>query len=173
MDRLNSAKLSGFKSSDSIYRMITNVLIEKRNNNFKTILDFGAGKGNLLNIIMELNLFEEFHGADIIPKPKHLQEHIKWIQMDLNDSFNVNQHINYDVIIACEILEHLENPRHAFKQFYNLLNKNGMLIISTPNNHSIRSIVNYIFRGHFTDFLDDSYPAHITPIIMKDLTRYA
>jgi 2-polyprenyl-3-methyl-5-hydroxy-6-metoxy-1,4-benzoquinol methylase len=173
MDRLTAASLSGHKSSTSIYNMVLKIIIDKYNNNYKTILDFGAGKGKLTNSIFDLKKFNKIYGADIIAKKDVIKDEIEWIKMDLNDDFNQKFSGIFDVIIASEILEHLENPRHTFSQFQNLLKKNGILIITTPNNHSIRSLLNFIVKGHFTDFLENSYPAHIMPLIMKDIERYA
>lgn len=39
----------------------------------------------------------------------------------------------FDTVVAGEILEHLENPIKFLQDCYKLLNKNGLLIISTPN----------------------------------------
>ena len=46
-----------------------------------------------------------------------------------------------------------------------------MLILSTPNNESFRSILTLLFRGHYAHFREKSYPAHITALLRKDLER--
>ncbi len=40
-----------------------------------------------------------------------------------------------------------------------------------PNNESWRSLLAVVFRGHFTYFADNSYPAHITALLRKDVER--
>jgi len=46
------------------------------------------------------------------------------------------------------------------------------VILSTPNNESIRSLMALLLRGHYVAFLDCCYPAHIiTAVLRKDLVR--
>ena len=47
------------------------------------------------------------------------------------------------------------------------------MILTTPNQNSLRSIVSLIFRGHFVAFLDTCYPAHIMALTRLDLERIA
>ncbi|MEM7647184.1 MAG: hypothetical protein AAF203_09760, partial [Pseudomonadota bacterium] len=63
--------------------------------------------------------------------------------------------------------------RHVFRELYRILKVDGHLILSTPNNESWRSLISYWRRGHFVDFTDRSYPAHITPLNRMDLLRAA
>ncbi|MEQ1472823.1 MAG: hypothetical protein ABLQ96_03320, partial [Candidatus Acidiferrum sp.] len=51
------------------------------------------------------------------------------------------------------------------------LKPGGRLILSTPNNESIRSLIALILRGHFVAFQDSCYPAHITALLRRDLSR--
>jgi 2-polyprenyl-3-methyl-5-hydroxy-6-metoxy-1,4-benzoquinol methylase len=71
------------------------------------------------------------------------------------------------------VIEHLENPRQVFRTAQRLLRPGGLLVLSTPNCHSIRSLVSLMVRGHFAAFGPDSYPAHITPLLLVDLERTA
>ena len=50
------------------------------------------------------------------------------------------------------------------------LSRDGVFV-STPNNESLRSILALAFRGHYQAFGDDSYPAHITALLHKDMER--
>lgn len=44
-------------------------------------------------------------------------------------------------------------------------------MITTPNNESLRSLVALVIRGHYAAFGAASYPAHITALLRKDLSR--
>lgn len=77
----------------------------------------------------------------------------------------------FDFIICSETIEHLENPRHTLRNIYQLMKKGSILILTMPNNSSIRSLLGLIFRGHFAMFLGKSYPAHITALVKIDLER--
>jgi len=73
------------------------------------------------------------------------------------------------VIISTEVIEHLENPRAVFREFHRLLRPAGTLLITTPNQESLRSLLSLIFEGHFAAFRAGSYPAHISALVRKDL----
>jgi 2-polyprenyl-3-methyl-5-hydroxy-6-metoxy-1,4-benzoquinol methylase len=76
-----------------------------------------------------------------------------------------------DVIVAVEVIEHLENPRFVAAEWFRLLKPGGVVLLSTPNNESWRSLLSLVFRGHFNAFLDRGYPAHITALLRTDLER--
>lgn len=135
-------------------------------------LDFGSGQGVFLSRVRTEIPSLNLTGVDLMAKPKDLHEKISWNQADLNGSLNVADEA-YDTVSALEIIEHLENPRHVFRELYRVLKPGGTLILSTPNNESWRSMVSYLKRGHFVAFTDRSYPAHITPLNRKDLLRAA
>jgi SAM-dependent methyltransferase len=57
----------------------------------------------------------------------------------------IEQNEKYDAIIAGEILEHLEDPIFFLKQSKSCLKEEGLLILSTPNPHSIIEILLTLF----------------------------
>ena len=67
----------------------------------------------------------------------------------------------------------LQNPSccEVAREWHRILKLGGTLILSTPNNESIRSLVALVARGHYVAFGDDSYPAHITALLRKDIVR--
>jgi 2-polyprenyl-3-methyl-5-hydroxy-6-metoxy-1,4-benzoquinol methylase len=135
-----------------------------------SILDFGAGKGNFLHYLKTQN-FKDIAGADIMGRPDDLDANIPWFQADLNTGLNIQR--EFDVIVALEVIEHLENPRHMVRSLVKILRPGGMLILSTPNNGSIRSLLSLMIHGHFVSFLGRDYPAHITALTKLDLSRIA
>jgi 2-polyprenyl-3-methyl-5-hydroxy-6-metoxy-1,4-benzoquinol methylase len=78
---------------------------------------------------------------------------------------------SYDVVVAAEVIEHLENPRAICRELFRLLRPGGHVLLSTPNNESWRSLVALVLRGHFVAFGDTCYPAHITALVRQDLDR--
>ncbi len=83
--RLDAAEKSGGTSSvhikDFILRLISPMEgIEK-------VLDFGAGKGELLTILSEKFPDWVLTGTDITARPAGLREKINWHQQDLNNSW--------------------------------------------------------------------------------------
>lgn len=166
--RLHAAQASGGISSDVIYDRIVSILQEQDVRG--RALDYGAGIGNLTRRLSALGRFEQLAGADILPRPESLPTAIPWHCLDLNQK-DVVPTASFDAVIAAEVIEHLENPREVAREWYRILKPAGRLIISTPNNESIRSLLALLIRGHYVAFDDDCYPAHITALLRKDLLR--
>lgn len=51
----------------------------------------------------------------------------------------INFKINFDLITAFEVIEHLPNPYYFLRKVHNDLKKNGYLILTTPNGLFIRN----------------------------------
>jgi SAM-dependent methyltransferase len=89
-------------------------------------LDIGFGG------LPNLYLSGEVIGFDLqlLPKPSNYS---KVIVGDVGNINAVLKQEKFDSILAGEIIEHLENPVKFLRDCYNLLNRSGKLIISTPN----------------------------------------
>jgi len=49
------------------------------------ILDFGAGKGELISLLAHMDGME-LHGVDIMKRPENIPACVNWYQWDLNDA---------------------------------------------------------------------------------------
>lgn len=166
--RLYSARCAGGTSSSCIKTLILNLINKKH---FEGIaLDFGAGKGELLDLLNREAIFDKLIGADIIERPAQLNKDIAWYQQDLNQPLVIQGELP-SLVICSEVIEHLENPRAIFRELHRLLAPQGHLLMTMPNQESLRSYVGLILGGHFTSFLGNSYPAHITALLRLDLER--
>jgi 2-polyprenyl-3-methyl-5-hydroxy-6-metoxy-1,4-benzoquinol methylase len=87
----------------------------------------------------------------------------------LNDEVEIGR--SFDIVICSEVIEHLENPRQVLRSIHRLLRPGGTLVMTMPNQESIRSALAFLMRGHFVAFLGNSYPAHITALLRMDLER--
>jgi 2-polyprenyl-3-methyl-5-hydroxy-6-metoxy-1,4-benzoquinol methylase len=166
--RLHAAEASGGISNNVIYDRIVEIIEE--NDLRGRALDYGAGIGNLTRRVWALGRFEQIAGADILPRPAGLPSVIPWHCLDLNHGDMVHA-ASFDAVIAAEVIEHLENPREVAREWYRILAPGGTLVLSTPNNESIRSLIALLIRGHYVAFDDSCYPAHITALLHKDLMR--
>jgi 2-polyprenyl-3-methyl-5-hydroxy-6-metoxy-1,4-benzoquinol methylase len=165
--RAKAAELSRGISSNVIYSAIERVLAAKDLRG--SVLDYGAGTGDLTRRLVRLGRFASVSAADIMPKPPGMDD-VNWIEQDLNEPMQ-GYDGGFDVVIAAEVIEHLENPRFTVRELARLLKPGGTAIVSTPNNESWRSFVALAVRGHYAAFGELSYPAHITALLRKDFTR--
>jgi 2-polyprenyl-3-methyl-5-hydroxy-6-metoxy-1,4-benzoquinol methylase len=167
MQRTKAAELSKGISSNAIYDAIERVIASR--NLAGTVLDYGAGAGDLTRRLIALNRFDSVSAADIMHKPNDL-EAVNWVEQDLNEPIS-GFDSGFDVVIAAEVIEHLENPRFTMREICRMLRLGGTAIVTTPNNESLRSLIALLFRGHYAGFGELSYPAHITALLRKDLAR--
>jgi len=159
--------MSGGTSSDIIYGTILQTVAEL--NLQGSVLDFGAGMGSLTKQLLDSRRFASVSAADLMQQPSGLNQ-VQWITGDLNNPLSVSDS-SFDVVIAAEVIEHLENPRAMARELFRILRAGGAAIISTPNNESWRALISLVLRGHYVEFCAGSYPAHITALVRKDLER--
>lgn len=135
------------------------------------VLDFGAGSGTMAALLADMPAITSVTAADLAPvRDGAAQPRVRWLQADLNEALP-NPAASFDLIVAVEIIEHLENPRAVAREWRRLLRPGGMLVMSTPNVECIRSLLALVFRGHFLPFTEPWYPAHITALTAADVQR--
>jgi 2-polyprenyl-3-methyl-5-hydroxy-6-metoxy-1,4-benzoquinol methylase len=133
-------------------------------------LEFGSGVGNFLKFLRAQRFKNDLTGADIMSRPGGLPDDVKWIEADLNHPIALPDG-SFDLIVAIEVIEHLENPRAAVREMARLLTPGGLLVLTTPNQESLRSLLSVVVQGHFVAFTGNNYPAHITALLGQDLAR--
>jgi 2-polyprenyl-3-methyl-5-hydroxy-6-metoxy-1,4-benzoquinol methylase len=131
-----------------------------------TILDLGGGAGHFARTLIEH--FDYVHLIDFAPAIQ--SERIIYSSGDLNESLPYSD-ASFDAVVALEVIEHLENPRHFVREIARILKVNGRCLITTPNQISLSSKFCLLLRGQFQHFQDSSYPAHITALLPIDLQR--
>jgi len=72
----------------------------------------------------------------------------------------------FDVVLATEVIEHLENPFHFIREALRILNSDGVLIFTTPNVDNLISRWTFLVSGVFPYFRLQSFLGcyHVTPI---------
>ncbi len=166
--RARAAELSKGTSGNAIYALIERVIAERGLSG--RILDYGAGVGYFTRRLLALQRFHSVSATDIMSAPRDLSGQVEWIEQDLNAPLP-GRDGTFDVVVAPEVIEHLENPRFMLREIFRLLRPGGTAIVTTPNNESWRSLIALVVRGHFTEFGESGYPAHITALLRKDFTR--
>lgn len=167
--RADAARESGGISDSPIYGAALDLLGAAGGSG--RVLDFGAGRGLFAREICRLPRVNSVTAADLLEYSDRASHGaLRWVWADLNEPMPFADEA-FDVIVALEIIEHLENPRFVAREWYRLLDAGGQLLVSTPNNESWRSILSLLVRGHFIAYSPENYPAHISPLLRVDLRR--
>jgi 2-polyprenyl-3-methyl-5-hydroxy-6-metoxy-1,4-benzoquinol methylase len=80
----------------------------------------------------------------------------------------------FDAVSILEVIEHLENPRHIFRQIKLLLKKGGVVLLTTSKASGLYSRLRFFFTGEMAMFTDSDYAirtGHITPLTAWQLEK--
>lgn len=103
----------------------------------KTLLDIGSGYGYFLDEAKKCNL--DITGIE--PSKKLSLQSFKRLKQNvfignLDVFYTTNKNRRFDFISAIHVIEHVCNPLQFIRQAAQLMNKNGILYIETPNYNS-------------------------------------
>ena len=100
--------------------------------NAKTILDYGCGDGYGSDFIAQHFPESQVFGVDI---DEYVIEKAikKYIRCNLCFGSVDNIHAKFDLIISCQVIEHVEDVENYLKYLKSILNENGKVIITTPD----------------------------------------
>jgi 2-polyprenyl-3-methyl-5-hydroxy-6-metoxy-1,4-benzoquinol methylase len=127
------------------------------------ILDFGCGKGAFSQRLTDAGMIVD---ACDIDTDQILATVNKRIRLDLNKTA-ITDSIpeKYDVVIAMEIIEHLQNPWKYLEDCLSILKPDGIIVLTTPNISNFVSRMRFLMRGSLTAFeKNDLAHGHITPL---------
>ena len=166
-DPATRARLSRGISNEPIYRMVEMALV-KRNIRGACLVDVGCGTGGLVPIVRPL--FDRYIGIDVV-RYDGLPADIEFIAAELNSEALSLPAIEADVVVAVETIEHLENPRAFMRKLVRLARSGGWVLVTTPNQLSLLSLLALVLKQRFVSFQDTHYPAHLTALLEVDLLR--
>jgi 2-polyprenyl-3-methyl-5-hydroxy-6-metoxy-1,4-benzoquinol methylase len=141
------------------------------NNRLGAVADIGGGRGELAQALASRSenvLLVDYSPPDAAELPAN----VKSLQADLNSEWPIESG-TIDFAFALEVIEHVENPRHFFREMKRVVKPGGYIFITTPNNHCLASKITFLLRGQHRYFQAPSYPAHITPLLVCDFERMA
>jgi len=156
-------------SDEAIYRMVARN-VERRHGGGGILLDVGCGTGNLWQFVADR--FDRYEGVDVVSYPG-FPPHEVFHEAELDsDALPVSDDYAH-VVTAVEIIEHLENPRKFVRELVRVAKPGGWVILSTPNQLSLLSLLTLAFKHRFNAFQDVHYPTHISALLEVDLRRIA
>lgn len=133
------------------------------------VLDIGCGTGAWLERLANLG-FTHLHGIDLDIQ-KFGTDKATCSQANLNDGDWGLGSQKFGLITAIEVIEHLENPGRFFCKIARHLDKNGYLLLTTPNIHSINCRLKFLITGNLASFDSKGDPTHIYPVLINSLQR--
>ena len=111
----------------------------------KKLLDLGSGEGSFVSVCKDYNI-----NAFALDAYSHK------IDFELDKiPFESNQ---FDFITLTSVIEHIKSPKNLLIEIRRVLNKDGYLIITTPN-----------FKYSHKIFFDD--PTHVKPYTNKSIVK--
>ena len=155
-------------SEPAIYRAVARALRQRRASG--TLADVGCGRGQLWQELRPI--FSRCIGVDAV-KYASLPGDVEFLRADLDRVPLPLADASADVVTAVETIEHLENPRAFCRELCRIARPGGWIVITTPNQLSLLSLLTLVVKHRFSAFQDAAYPAHRTALLEIDLLRIA
>lgn len=152
---------------DTVWR-----LVQPRLNDLPSqdVIDIGCGPGAFIRRLRD-------HGCncsacDIKNNLADDLGDVRYIHGDLDDA-NVADKLaakgRYGLVIALEIIEHVENPWHLMRVLNMICELGGLCVVSTPNNQDEQSRIDFLMSGELPWFKVANIlsTVHISPIFLQ------
>jgi 2-polyprenyl-3-methyl-5-hydroxy-6-metoxy-1,4-benzoquinol methylase len=162
------ARQSRGRSHAVIYDLVVSLLAARRASG--TLVDVGCGTGCLWRALQRR--FTRCVGIDAI-RYDELPADVEFRRADLDRDPLPLEDAGVDAAVAVEVIEHLENPRAFVRELTRVVRPGGWIVITTPNQLSLLSLITLAAKGRFSAFQDNAYPAHRTALLEIDLRRIA
>jgi 2-polyprenyl-3-methyl-5-hydroxy-6-metoxy-1,4-benzoquinol methylase len=133
------------------------------------LLDAGCGTGDLWRLVSPG--FTSCTGVDAVRYPG-LPDDVQFLPANLDGRLPLDD-ASVDTAAAIEVIEHLENPRAFVRELVRVTRPGGWIVLTTPNQLSVLSLLCLATKGSFAAFQDGDYPAHRTALLEIDLRRIA
>jgi SAM-dependent methyltransferase len=163
------ARRTAGRSDDAILDAVGRVL-EQRRPRPGIALDVGCGTGRLAARLAPR--WPRYIGVDVV-RHAGLDPACEFHAVDLDTEPLPLPDDAVDLTLSIETIEHLENPRRFVRELARVTRPGGCVIVTTPNQLSVLSLLCLLTRGRFVAFQDVDYPAHVTALLESDLCRIA
>jgi len=114
------------------------------------LLDVGCGHSNLLSDIYSKT--PHTYGIDPDMSAINRNNEIKYIKRSYVEEMAFKDNF-FDVVVCAWVLEHLRDPKKAFKEIYRVLKPGGKVIFLTPNTLNYNVWLIKLIPEKFHDFL--------------------
>ena len=139
-------------------------LINGFNTDTKTILDFGCGTGDFLNVCAKNGL--QVSGVEPSPKARDIaNKKLNNLIFDVTE-IEKFQKEQFDVITLWHVLEHLSDLNESITNLKKLLKPNGILVVAVPNFNS--------FDAHYYQYFWAAWdvPRHLWHFCQFSISKF-
>lgn len=138
------------------------------------LLDVGCADGTTAVYIAKQYPKIEVYGMDyfdkVIKYAKKIHPEVEFLHGDAHKiPFKPK---TFDVVVATEVLEHLENPKQALSEIHRVLKPGGILIIGQDTDSLLFRIIWWFWSRWKGSVWDNSHISCVTPnILMKNVKK--
>jgi 2-polyprenyl-3-methyl-5-hydroxy-6-metoxy-1,4-benzoquinol methylase len=154
-------------SSDAIHEMVAGA-VERHDIRGARLIDVGCGRGALR--VRLGHRFAEYVGMDAVSYGE-FPAGAAFLEVDLDSERWPDVCGRAALVAAVETIEHLENPWAFIRKLAQLAEPGGWVIVTTPNQLSVLSLLTLMTKRRYSAFQDAHYPAHRTALLETDLQR--
>lgn len=128
------------------------------------ILDIGAGRGALSHELKAAGY--GVSACDLFPEDFQVPD-VECRMADADSPLPYDD-ATFDVVLAVELVEHIEDHHTLFSEVARVLKPNGRFLLTTPNILTLKSRLRFLFTGYFYGFpplepeVRDPVSQHIT-----------
>jgi SAM-dependent methyltransferase len=115
-------------------------LFESVNGNYQTMLDIGAGQGEMADYFRERGY--DVSIWDVSPSAVERMRQ-RGYEAHLVDLESAEPQGSFDLVCCCEVLQQLHRPYHALRKMARLVRPGGRLFLSTPNEFHLMRRLGY------------------------------
>lgn len=148
--------------ASGVHEKIFSALVDSGKSKDSKIIVLGSGAGAFERRLLD-NGFSNIVSVDFITS-NFLVDEIKITEIDLNNDFSDIG--KFDIVIAIEVIEHIENQFNFIRCVKNIMNDNAIFYLSTPNIENTFSRIRYFLLGDIYWFGKSELTGtgHISPI---------
>jgi 2-polyprenyl-3-methyl-5-hydroxy-6-metoxy-1,4-benzoquinol methylase len=132
------------------YDLIAHELVS-RNLHPKRVLDCGCGDGSLLSVVARHLTYGELHGTDIAPNVpiQRTGLPIQFRQQDLGSPIPQELHGQFDLVLCCEVIEHVPDDSTVLENLNSLVAPGGTVVLTTQSGNIYKTEQ---FLGHLRHY---------------------
>jgi SAM-dependent methyltransferase len=119
---------------------------------------------------LEASGYHNLTGLDIAPPPT--RGAARFVQADLDSAWPCRDDA-YELIVAIELIEHVENLGLLLCESRRVLRPGGLMLLTTPNVHSLEARLRWLTLARLKQFDTLGDPTHITPVFLYPFLRLA